>query len=90
MFNKWLAEAKPGEKFCYFRGELAYAKQFDPHLARFADKLLELSTGRFDQVSACGHVRGEIIGDGTVELITRRDRGETVYLARKRPPTAGS
>ena len=26
----------------------------------------------------------------TLELLTRRDRGETVYLARKRPPAAGS
>ena len=84
MFDKWLAEAKPGEKFCYFRGELAYAKQFDPYLARLADHLLTLANVRVDVVSACGHCRGEIVGSRDIELLTRRDRGETIYLAVKR------
>ena len=45
--------------------------------------------GRFDVVSVCvRYIRGEIVGTG--QLLTRRDRGETVYLARKRPPAAGS
>ena len=90
MLDVWLAEAKPGEKFVYHRGSVAADKVHDPHLARLADRLLELSNGRFDGISACGHVRFEIVGDGTVELFTRRDRGETVYLARKRPPAGGS
>ena len=71
------AEATTGAVYCYHRGELARSKLHDPDLAAMADRLLELSTGRFDGVSACGHVRFEIIGDGTLELFTRRDRGET-------------
>jgi hypothetical protein len=36
-----------------WRGQL-----HDPDLAAVADRLLELSAGRFDLVSGCGHVRG--------------------------------
>ena len=77
----------PGRRACKASDRL---RLHDPDIAAVADRLLELSTGRFDLVSGCGHVRGEIIGDGTLELLTRRDRGETVYLARKRPPAASS
>jgi hypothetical protein len=90
MLERWLAEATTGAVYCYHRGELARDRLHDPDLAAVADRLLELSTGRFDLVSGCGHVRGEIVGDGTLELLTKRIRGETVYLARKRPPAASA
>ena len=90
MLERWLAEAGTGAIYVYHRGELGRDKLHDPDLAAVADRLLELSTGRFDVVSGCGHVRGEIIGDGTVELLTRREGGQTVYLARKRPAAASA
>ena len=84
MFNKWLAEAKQGDQFCYFRGELAYAKQFDTYLARLADHLLSKANGEFTILSQCGDERGMIYGDKSVELLTRREHGETVYLCIRR------
>ena len=84
MFDVWLAAAKPGAKLVYHRGLLAADKVHDPHLARLADRLLELSNGRYDVLSACGHIRGEIRGSGQIELFTRREHGATVYLAVKR------
>ena len=90
MLERWLAESTVGAVYCYHRGELGRDRLHDPDLAAVADRLLELSAGRFDVVSGCGHIRGEIIGDGTLELLTRREHGESVYLARKRPPAAPS
>ena len=84
MFERWFAEAKPGDKLAYFRGELAYSKQFDPHLARLCDRLLQLAVGRWDVLSGCGHLRGEIIGSGELMLTSTRVRGEVVHLAIKR------
>ena len=86
MLERWLQEATPGAVYCYHRGELGRDKLHDPDLAAVADRLLHLCVGRFDVLSRCGHIRGEIIGDGTVELLTRRDRGESIYLARRRNP----
>jgi hypothetical protein len=80
----WLTRSKKGEPFVYHRGELARDKQHDPSLCELAERMLTICNGRFDVVSECGHIRGEIIGSGAVELVTRRDRGETVYFARKR------
>ena len=57
-----------GAVYCYHRGELARDKQHDADLAAVADRLLHLCVGRFDQVSPCGHVRSEIIGDGTYSI----------------------
>ena len=63
--ERWLAEATTGAVYCYHRGELARGDMLhDPDRAAVADRLLHLSTGRFDVVSGCGHIRGEIIGDG--------------------------
>ena len=56
MLERWFAEAKPGNKLAYRRGSVAIDKVHDPHLARLADLLLELSTGRFDIASECGHI----------------------------------
>lgn len=83
-FESWLGTAGKGDSFVYHRGELGRDKAKDPSLAELADDMLEASNGRFDVVSKCGHVRGEIIGTGRVELLTRRDRGEIVYFARMR------
>lgn len=80
----WLVRSERNEPFVYHRGELARDKQNDPNLSALAERMLKISNGRFDVVSECGHIRGEIVGSGTVELVTRRDRGETVYFARKR------
>jgi hypothetical protein len=83
--DRWLDRAKPGELFIYHRGELGRDKQADPDLSALADKLLEKCAGRFDIVSRCGHVRGEIVGTGKVELVTlQREGGECVYAARMR------
>ena len=48
MLKRWLQEAEPGAVYCYHRGELARDKLYDPDLAAVADRLLQLSTGRFD------------------------------------------
>ena len=88
MFEQWFAEAKPGDKLVYHRGLLAADKVHDPHLARLSDRLLELSNGRYDILSNCGHIRGEIVGTRQLELFTRRERGETLYLAVKRGPAS--
>lgn len=85
LFERWLASAEPGESFVYFRGEsIAAAKENDPTLQVLADQMLRHADYRGDIISTCGHIRGEIIGSGEVELVTRRDRGELVYIARKR------
>ena len=83
-FEQWLLSARPGEPFVYHRGELGRDSEHDPDLAALAERLRELSNARFDVVSKCGHVRGEVIGAGQIELLTRRERGESVYMARKR------
>ena len=62
MLERWLEEAEPGERFVYHRGELARDKLHDPRLSAMAERMLALSNGRFDVVSGCGHVRGEIVG----------------------------
>jgi hypothetical protein len=72
-FDHWLENAAPHEPFVYHRGELARDKAQDPDLAALADRMLQASTGHFEVVSLCGHVRGEIIGTKELE----------VYLARK-------
>ena len=84
LLDAWLAEAKPGDKLVYWRGSVAADKLHDPHLARLADRLLELSNGRYDVLSNCGHLRGEIVGSRQLELLTRREYGETVYLVVKK------
>lgn len=84
MLERWLQEAEPGERFVYHRGELARSKQHDPNLARVAERMLHLSNGRFDVVSNCGHIRSQIVGDGSVQLLTQRVRGETLYIAQRR------
>ena len=84
MLEKWLLTAKPGQRFCYFRGEVGREKQTDPYLARLCERLLHLAVGRFDVLSACGHVRGEIIGAGEVVITSTRVRGEQVHLVIKR------
>ena len=83
QFERWFAEAKPGDKLAYFRGELAYTKQHDLHLARLCDRLLQLAVGRWDVLSACGHLRGEVVGAGELMLTSTRVRGEVVHLAIK-------
>lgn len=83
VFETWLASAGRGDSFVYHRGELGRDKAQDARLADLAEKMLHLSNGRFDVVSVCGHIRSEIIGNRQVELITRRDRGEIIYCARK-------
>ena len=84
MFERWFAEAKPGDRLAYCRGSLAYQKQYDPALARLADRLLSLANGEFEVLSPCGHPRGLIVGSRDIELLTRKEHGETVYLAIKR------
>jgi hypothetical protein len=81
MFNRWLITAQPSDRLVYHRGLLAQDKMTDPHLARLAEYLLTLFNGRYDVVSECGHCRGEIVGSKQVELFTRREHGELVYLA---------
>ena len=76
--------AKPNERFCYFRGEIGLAKQTDPHLARLCDRLLHLAVGRWDVLSACGHLRGEVVGSGELVITSTRVRGELVHLVIKR------
>lgn len=84
ILDRWLASARPGDRLAYHRGDLARDKLYDPGLAALADRLLELSNGRFDVISDCGHCRGEIVGTRQIELLTRREHGETVYLAERR------
>ena len=83
MLDQWIGDAARREQFVYHRGELARDRAWDPGLAALADAMLALAAGRWDLVSRCGHIRGELIGSGKVELATRRQRGETVYFARK-------
>lgn len=83
VLDRWLDTAQRGELLTYHRGELARDKAADPALAALADRMLEISNGDFNVVSRCGHIRGRIVGSRLVELITRRERGESVYLARK-------
>lgn len=85
LFEQWFSTAKPGATFIYHRGELARDKREDPALSELADRMLHVSTGRFDVVSACGHIRGKIIGSGQVELVTRREQGTMTHLARRLP-----
>ena len=85
MFERWLAEAKPGDKLVYYRGLRSQKISFMTRIWHgLADRLLELSNGRYDVFSNCGHFRGEIVGSKDIELLTRRERGETIYLAIKR------
>lgn len=84
MLDRWLEDAQPGSRLIYHRGELARDKIHDPPLAVLAERMLALSNGRYDVVSNCGHVRGEVVGDRTVELLTKRERGETLYIAERR------
>jgi hypothetical protein len=84
MLERWLDEAEPGERMIYHRGELARDKVHDTRLSAVADRMLGLSNGRYDVVSTCGHIRGEIVGTRQVELLTKRERGETLYIAEKR------
>jgi hypothetical protein len=83
-FDDWLARAAPGQEFTYHRGHLALDREHDRDLAALQDRLQQLSDGQFDLVTACGHVRGEIVGAGQIQLLARRNRDETVYFARKR------
>ena len=78
--DRWLAEAKPGDKLAYHWGSVAADKVHDPHLARLADRLLELCSGRFDTSSRCGHIRGQVVGSGQIELPTKREHGEIVVI----------
>jgi hypothetical protein len=84
LFDQWLAGAKAGDEFIYFRGQLAIEREHDPDLADLADHLQHLADHTWVVVTPCGHERGEIIGSGQVQLFTRRDRDDTVYIARKR------
>lgn len=86
LFERWLAEAEPGAIFVYCRGQLALDRVDDPALGKLADRIQSLSTGQWDQVSRCGHVRGRVVGTRILEISTRRERGETAYLAKKRHP----
>ena len=65
MFERWFAEAKPGDKLVYWRGSVAADKVHDPALARLADRLLSLANGEFGVLSPCGHPRGLIVAAGT-------------------------
>lgn len=89
-FEMWLQGDLPYPCYVYHAGtSIARDKQIDPDLARLADRVLEVSTGEFDLVSRCGHVRGHLTGSGQVELCTRRAaNGERLYLARRRGRTA--
>lgn len=84
LFERWLVDRSLGERFVYHRGELARDAERDPDLAKLATRVREESTGRFDEVSVCGHVRGETVGNGSVEIVSRRERGELVHVARRR------
>jgi hypothetical protein len=84
LFDTWLTNDALGDRFVYHRGELARDAAADPDLAAVAAKVRALSTGRFDEVSVCGHVRGETIGSGKLEIVSRREHGEIVHLARRR------
>lgn len=84
MLDRWLHDAEPGSRLIYHRGELARDKLHDPRLSAVAERMLALSNGRFDIVSGCGHVRGEIVGSKQVELLTKKERGETLYIAERR------
>ena len=84
VFERWFTEAKPGDKLVYARGSLAYEKQYNASLARLADRLLTLSNGEFEVLSPCGHSRGLIVGSRELELLTKREHGEIVYLAVRR------
>ena len=84
MLEWWLEDAEPGERFIYHRGELARDKVHDPELSAVAERMLALSNGRFDVVSSCGHIRGEVIGSRQVELLTKRERGEILYIAERK------
>jgi hypothetical protein len=83
VIERWLSAARPGDQMVYHRGELYRDKLRDPDLAAAAQRMLELSTGRFAIISKCGHERGLLVGSRTVELVTRRERGELVYMARR-------
>jgi hypothetical protein len=83
MLEGWLADIARREQFVYHRGELARDRALDPGLSALADTMLGHAAGRWDVVSRCGHIRGELIGTGKVELVTRRERGETIYVAKK-------
>ena len=62
----------------------------DPALDQLADRIQRASAARFAIVTKCGHVRGEIIGTGEVQMITGREQGETIYLAVRTTAPAGS
>lgn len=75
----------------YHHGNLARDRKRDKALAELADKLLELSDGRFDVVSKCGHIRGHIVGQGRVRLVQRTEgNGITAYVAVKRDDSASA
>jgi hypothetical protein len=80
---EWLQRAKPGQAVIYHRGELACDKQTDAILRQVADRVLAVSTGRFDLLSRCGHIRGELVGTGEFEITSRPGHGERLYIARR-------
>ena len=70
--------------FATFGASWPMRKQFDPQLAAFGRSFThigELSGRHFD---SCGHLRGELVGSRDIALLTKREHGETVYLAIKK------
>lgn len=86
LFTRWLARAQRGQIFVYHRSEESLARDVtrDDDLAQLAEVIRRRSTGFFEEVSTCGHVRGSTTGTGQLELLTRREKGETTYFCRKR------
>lgn len=80
-FERWLADPHGPPGYVYHVGELARDKVRDPALAAVAQRALELSDCSKAVVSRCGHVRGWLTGARRVRLVTRRERGETLYIA---------
>lgn len=84
LFERWLVDLSLGERFVYHRGELARDCEGDPDTAAIAQTVRDVSNLEHDIVSKCGHVRGYFKGTGLVELVSRRERGELVHMARRR------
>jgi hypothetical protein len=82
--NDWLISPHRGRSYIYHRGELAACAKLDPHLAAVAAKVRLVSTGEFDRVSRCGHIRGHDSGSGAVEVLCRREHGVQVHMCRRR------
>lgn len=91
LLDLWLSGRLPHRELVYHHGNLAKDRKRDKALAELADRLQELSDGRFDVVSKCGHIRGHIIGQGKVRLVQRHEsNGMTTYVAVKREDSASA